>query len=116
MWRKISCSLTPEGYTGYMTKNPFLNAATAALYIIIVATIMYYGIEHADGMPGIVIPVVVISLFTLSAGVMGSLFLFEPLQMYFDGAKKPAAKLFLETLAIFAGVTLLLFIALFLSV
>lgn len=50
-----------------------------------------------------------ISLFTLSAAVMGYLFFSQPLQMYLDGSKKSAVKLFLQTIVSFAVLTILAF-------
>ncbi len=99
-----------------MTKNPFVNALAAALYIIVVASIMFYG-PHM--MPreafAILIPIAMISLFTLSAAVMGYLFLSEPLQLYLDGKKKEAIQLFLKTIFIFAGITAIFLLILLLS-
>lgn len=40
----------------------------------------------------ILIPIAVLSLFTLSAAIIGYLFLFQPAQMYLDGKKKEAMK------------------------
>jgi valyl-tRNA synthetase len=62
---------------------------------------------------GLLIPMVMLSLFTLSAAVMGYLFVSEPLMMYFDGKKKEAVSFFLTTVASFAAVTLVLVAILF---
>ncbi len=91
-----------------MTKNPFLNAAAATAYIAIVATVMFFGNRFAGPANSIVGPIAFISLFTLSAAVMGFLFLSQPLQMYLDGKKKQAVKLFIQTLLSFAGITAVL--------
>jgi hypothetical protein len=58
-------------------------------------------------------PIVIISLFTLSAAMMGYLFLFQPLQLYLDGKKKLAVNLFIQTLATFAGLTALFLVLYF---
>lgn len=99
-----------------MTKNPFVNAVSAILYIALVASIMFYGVEHNGngGPPSIIVPIAMISLFTLSAAMMGYIFLSQPLQLYIDGKKKVAVNLFLKTLGVFAGITALIF-TLFLS-
>ena len=77
-----------------MIKNPLLNALAASLYIVVVASVMYWGPRQAGPKDTIVVPIAIISLFTLSAAVMGYLFLSQPLQLYFDGKKKDAVHLF----------------------
>ena len=95
-----------------MTKNPFINALCATVYITAVATIPFFGKELFGPGDSFLIPVAMISLFTLSAAVMGYLFLYQPLLLLLDGHKKQAVKLFLQTVATFAGITILLFILL----
>ena len=99
-----------------MTRNPFINALAATLYISLVASIMFYGINHTGSVNSVVIPIAMISLFTLSAAVMGYLFLYQPLQLYLDGKKKEAVDLFLQTVAVFAGITALILTLLFLGI
>ncbi len=89
-----------------MTKNPFINAIAALIYITLIASFMFYGTKHASGTPeSIIIPIAMLSLFTLSAAVMGYVFLSKPLLLYLDGKKKEAVKLFLHTVAVFAVIT-----------
>lgn len=96
-----------------MTKNPFLNALAAVAYIALVASVMFYGPKAAPPRAdSVVIPIAMISLFTLSAAVMGYVFLSEPLQLFLSGEKKRAVNLFVQTLLIFAGITALVFIVL----
>lgn len=96
-------------------KNPMLNAAVAAVYIVLVVVIM----NNADGLEPfnspILAPAVFLSLFTLSAAVMGYLFLGEPLMLYLDGKKKEAVAFFIQTLLTFAGITALLVLIVFLN-
>src|SRR6185437_7326277 len=99
-----------------MTKNPFLNALVATLYITAVATIPFFGKTLFGPENSFLIPIAMISLFTLSAAVMGYLFLYQPLLLLLDGRKKQAVKLFLQTVATFAGITILLFILLSLRI
>ena len=99
-----------------MTKNPFINAFAAALYITAVATIPFFGKQLFGSGNSFLIPIAMISLFTLSAAVMGYLFLYQPLLLLLDGHKKEAIKLFLQTLATFAGITILLFLLLSLRI
>ncbi|MBI2019973.1 hypothetical protein HYS94_00955 [Candidatus Daviesbacteria bacterium] len=96
-----------------LTKNPLINAFLAVLYIVVVASVMFYGTKNAPRVESVIIPIAMISLFTLSAAVMGYLFLSQPLQLYLDGKKKEAVNLFLQTLAIFAGITAFTLILLF---
>lgn len=98
-----------------MTKNPLLNAFSAAVYIALVATIMNYAHQVDVPEQGILIPMAVLSLFVLSAAIMGYIFFYQPAQMYLDGDKKGAVDLFLKTLAFFACITVGLLILLFLS-
>lgn len=92
-----------------MTKNPFINALAATLYIAAVASLMFYGTEHSQPGNNVVVPIAILSLFTLSAAVMAYLFLYQPLQLYLDGKKKDAVNLFLQTVAVFAGLTAVAF-------
>lgn len=97
-----------------MTKNPFINAAAAILYIVIVASVMFYGMEHAKPGNSVIVPIVVLSLFSLSATLMGYFFLYQPAQLYLDGEKKEATSLLTKTILVFAVITGGIFI-LFLS-
>src|SRR3989344_2519542 len=96
-----------------MTKNPFINALAAALYISIVASVMYYGPQLAGRVESFFFPIAVFAVSPLSAAIMGYLFLSQPLRLYFDGAKQEATKLFLQTVAVFALITILILLALF---
>ena len=100
-----------------MTRNPFVNALAATAYICIIVSIMVYGMGHTSSPANsVIIPIAMISLFTLSAAVMGYLFLYQPLQLYLDGKKKEAVDLFLQTVAVFAGITALILTLLFLGI
>lgn len=91
-----------------MTKNPFINALAAALYIDVVASVMTYASKFSSPPPSVIMPIAMLSLFTLSAGFMGYCFLYQPLRLYIEGEKKKGANLFLQTLAVFAGITIIL--------
>lgn len=99
-----------------MTKNPFINAASASLYITLVAAFMFYGSKSFPPKDTVLAPIAMISLLTLSAAVMGFLFIYQPLQLLLDGHKKNAVNLFLQTIAVFAGITVLVFVLIFLRV
>ena len=98
-----------------MTKNAFINALAAVGYITAVALLMFYGTRFLGNKPDTIFaPIAMISLFTLSAAMMGFIFLSQPLQLYLDGDKKAAVSLFLKTVAIFACITFISFVVLFL--
>lgn len=96
-----------------MTKNPLLNAIAAACYIVAIVLGIFYGTKaFGEVKDTILIPMAMLSLFVLSAATMGFIFLYQPIQLYFDDKKKEAADLFLKTLGSFALITLLFFAAL----
>lgn len=99
-----------------MTKKPLLNALAASAYIICVALVMNFGTRFAPKDDSFLAPIAIISLFTLSAAVMGYLFCYTPAQMYFDGEKKQAVKLFLQTVYVFAIFTVIALALLFFGV
>lgn len=100
-----------------MTKNPVLNALAAGGYILVLVSLMTWGTSIASNKPdSFLAPVGMISLFTLSAAVMGYVFCYTPLMLYFDGKKKQAVKLFLQTVGVFAGFTFIALILAFLGV
>lgn len=96
-----------------MTKNPFVNGSLASLYIFIIVFVMDFGNRFTDHKYTFLAPVAAISLFTLSAAVMGYLFCFQPIQLYFYGKKKQGVKLFLHTTLVFGSITILVMALLF---
>ncbi len=91
-----------------MTKNPILNALAAFAYIFSVSSFIFFGQRIEDDNIGILAPVMALSLFTLSAAAMGYIFLSQPLQMITEGKKKQGVNLFLTTLGIFGGITIVI--------
>jgi len=96
-----------------MTKNPILNALAAGAYISIIGLVMDWGTKIAPKGPSLMAPIAVISLFTLSAAVMGYIFCYEPGQLYFSGKKKEGVRLFLQTVLAFGCLTLIALVLLF---
>ena len=84
-------------------KKPFLHALGAALYIILIVSLMF----NAEPILGdkedtIFMPMAMLGLFVLSAALMGFLFLSEPLQLFLENKKNEAASFFLKTVGFFA--------------
>jgi len=96
-----------------MTKNPIINSLVASLYIFAIVGLMSWGTSMVNPKDSFIAPVAMISLFTLSAAVMGYLFLYQPIQLYFDNKKKEAVRLFLQTVGGFGLITILVLISLF---
>lgn len=95
-------------------KKPFLHALAAALYI----TMLVLGINAVSPFlpeKTMIIPLVMLSLFVLSAAVMGFLFLSEPLQLLVENRKQEAVTFFAKTVGIFAFFIAIFIILLFLK-
>lgn len=88
-----------------MSKNPFLNAFAATAYITCIALVMRYGPKGPGVDSSFIAPIAFLSLFVLSAALMGYFFLYQPLRFFFEGKPQEATKLFLQTVAVFAGIT-----------
>lgn len=99
-----------------MSKNPVLNGFGAIIYIILVASVMNLGTKIIPRPNQFMAPIAIISLFTLSAAIMGYIFGYEPAQLYFDNKKKEAVRLFLQTVMVFAIITALMLVLLFTGV
>lgn len=97
-----------------MTKNPVINAFAASAYISLIGFLLNWGMKMAPKGPDtVLVPIAMISLFTLSAAVMGYLFCFQPGQLYFDGKKKEGVNLFLQTMLAFGCLTIIAFTLVF---
>lgn len=90
-------------------KNPYINSIYAEAYIILLVSLIRY-IGKEDSPDNFFSPVAALSLFVLSAAVMGYLFLGESLQLFWDGEKKQAVSFFMKTVITFAIITLILFV------
>ncbi len=97
-----------------MSKNPIINALSAAGYIgIVVSIINFISLTHKNKPDTAFAPVVFLSLLTLSVTVMAYLFFYQPLQLFIDGKKKEAINLFVKTVGIFAAFTAVVLALLF---
>jgi hypothetical protein len=92
--------------------NPLLNALSAIAYILVVVGIIYALQSPNTPDHGILAPIFLLSLFTLSAAVMAFVFFYEPLKLYFDDHRKEALTYFMKTVGYFAVVVLISFVAL----
>lgn len=89
-----------------MSKNPFLNALSAAGYIVLVVAIMTFVTSPLRNKPDTFFaPIMILSVLTLSVTVMAFLFFYQPLMLFIENKKKEAVNLFVKTVAIFAALT-----------
>ncbi|MBC7836801.1 hypothetical protein H7X87_03425 [Acetobacteraceae bacterium] len=89
-----------------MSKNPFIHALLASLYINCLVSLFWWGSQFfTDAQGGVIIPIGMLSIFVFSASVMGYLFLYEPLVLLMAGKKEEAVAFFFKIVAFFALVT-----------
>jgi small-conductance mechanosensitive channel len=98
-------------------KKPFIYAAVAGIYIIFIVNLIntFAVIFPGPDKKTILIPIVMLGLFVLSAAVMGFLFLYEPFELYMQNKKQEALSFFGKTLGIFACFVAIFVILLFLK-
>ncbi len=69
-----------------MSKNPYLNALLASLYIIAVSSFLYFGQRIAGpSEDSVLAPIAMLSLLVLSVAAMAFLFFYQPLQRLIAG-------------------------------
>ncbi len=85
-----------------MNKKPFLYALGAAGYISILVLTISILAKFVPAEDNIIMPIAGLSLFVLSASIMGFLFLSQPLRMFLEGQKSEAVTFFLKTVGFFA--------------
>jgi hypothetical protein len=92
-----------------MPKHPVYNSVAATIYIVLVVLFINFigGVEHS--VYPLALPILVLSLLTLSVATMGYLFFYEPLMLFLAGKKEKALAYFIQTVIIFAGLTILIF-------
>lgn len=100
-----------------MTKNPILNSLLATGYISLVALIMdTVSKQLPKGPQSFLAPAAFVSMFTLSAAMMGLIFGYQPFKLYFDGKKKEAVSLLFKTVLTFGITTLILMLLIFFGI
>lgn len=96
-------------------KHAALNALATALYVILVASFLFYAPKTiVPGPDTVLVPIVMLLLFVFSAALTGVLVFGRPILWYVDGKKKEALSLLAATLLIFLIITLGALLALFL--
>lgn len=97
-----------------MTKNPLINALSAAAYIILVVSVMTIVTQPLRNKPdSYFAPITVLFVLTLSVSVMAFIFFYQPLLLFIEGKKKEAVNLFAKTVGIFAAFTVVVLMLLF---
>lgn len=100
-----------------MTKSPILNSFLATGYITLISLSLDYASKGNENKPdSFLAPIAFISLFTLSAAMMGLIFGYQPFKLYFDGKKKESIKLLFNTILTFAITTFILLTLIFTGV
>jgi hypothetical protein len=100
-----------------MSKNPIINALCASGYIVLVVSVIRFLSQTQKDKPDTFLaPILALSLLTLSVTVMGYVFFYQPMQLFLSGKKKEGVNLFMQTVATFAGITLLFLIGVFAGV
>lgn len=95
-----------------MTQNPFYNAGLGLVYIVSIVSILNFGSRWAESQPdNMLMPIGMLSLFVLSASVMGYIFLSQPIILFLDKKRKEAVSLFLRTVGVFAVITAIILVA-----
>lgn len=95
-----------------MSQNPFVNALVAAGYISLLVTIIFNSPKFiTDSELGMMAPIAFLSLFVISAALMGYLFVYPPARLLIEGKQAEATKLFLYTVLSFALIILAIILA-----
>lgn len=116
MAKKTKQRVQPKAPAGSpLSGIAFLHSLGIVAYIAIVSLFMRYGEELFGKEDTYLTPIVFLSLFTLSAAVVGSLMFGKPVMLYFDGKKREAVRLAGTTIGFLAVETLILLIALGIS-
>ena len=99
-----------------MTRNPVVNALGASAYIVLVVSVMTFVTSPLRNKPDTFFaPITALFVLTLSAAVMAFLFFYQPLLLLAEGKKKEAVNLFFQTVGVFAVLTVVILVLLFLG-
>jgi hypothetical protein len=87
-------------------KSALINSLLASLYVTVVATLMYFmGQNHIGNNNTILVPIVMILLFLLSAAITSWLIFGKPAQLFLEGKKKEAISMVGYTIGFLAAIT-----------
>jgi hypothetical protein len=75
------------------------NSLATAIYVVIVAMIMYNAQKIFGTMKSIIGPVAFLLLFVTSAAITGFLVLGQPIMLYVDNQRRDGVQLFIYTIA-----------------
>lgn len=81
-------------------RGSLVNSFLVYIYVILVATLMWKGDTIFGAMNQPLGVATFLMLFTISAGIVGTLILGKPLMLYLDGKKKEGVATLLSTLLI----------------
>ena len=97
-------------------KKPFVYALAAAVYIVLIVSIInILTVFKPEGGEEALIPMMMmLSLFVLSAAVMGFIFLSEPFRLYMEDRKQEGVAFFIRIVGFFACFVVLFLVLLFL--
>ncbi len=110
---KVVAQKTPP--TSPLMRVAFLHSIGIIAYIAFVSFFMFFGEEFFGKEDTYLMPVVFLTLFTLSAAVVGSLMFGKPVMLYIDGKKREAVQLAGATIGFLAMEAIVLFVILTIS-
>lgn len=85
-----------------MDKKPFLNALAAGAYIVLIVFVVDGVTSSHMAEKTLLLPMIMLSLFVLSAAVMGTIFFYRPVVLFLEDRKTEAALFLSRTLGFFA--------------
>jgi len=97
-----------------MSKNPFINALGASVYIFLVVSVMTFATQPLKDKPDTFFaPIGMLFMLTLSVAIMAYIFFYQPLLLIIDGKNKQAVNLFIKTVGIFGFIAFIVLTLLF---
>jgi len=95
-------------------KYAFLNSFLTALYVVVVASFMFFMGSRFPGedIQSVLTPITILMLLVFSVALVGTLMFGRPVLWYMDGKKKEAVVLLFYTLGLFFLITVLAFLVL----
>lgn len=88
-------------------RNSLINSLLVYIYVLLVASLIWKGDRIFGQMNQLLGVTTFLMLFTISAGIVGTLILGKPLMFYLDGKKKEGVLILLSTLLILLILTVI---------